>query len=200
MKNNIICLIRLCPFLLIFFICGCGGYTGKERMEMAGKQIEEKNRLYLKREAMNDSILRSSIDTTDRKQDFTNYEGKWIDSGQDYENTLILEKIESSLDKYKFTFFGWRESFDHFTQQRIRFGGEMSNEIFTITVKNDQAYYDDDIRQFSDGESLYSDGEHRCAVLFLFEENNIVVKTANCERVYSGYNVLFDGVYEKFEN
>ena len=50
------------------------------------------------------------------------------------------------------------------------------------------------------GESLYSDGEHRCAVLFLFEENNIVVKTANCERVYSGYNVLFDGVYEKFEN
>lgn len=131
---------------------------------------------------------------------FKDYEGEWRDAGQDYEYTLILEKIESSLDKYKFTFFGWRISYDYFTRERVRFGGEMSNEIFTITLDNNQAYYDDDIRQFPEGESLYYEGEDKCAIEFLFKDNMIVVKTTSCMGIYSGYNVFFDGVYERFEN
>ena len=131
---------------------------------------------------------------------YIDYEGEWRDAGQDYESNLILEKIGSSPDRYKFTFFGWRISYDYFSRERVRFGGEMSNEIFTITLNDSRAFYDDENREFPAGENLYYEGEDKCAIEFLFRDNHIVVKTTHCSGIYSGYNVLFDGVYERFEN
>ena len=55
----------------------------------------------------------------------TDYSGKWTDSspastvssikiipGEKFENTLTLEKIKDEENSYKFTFFGWRDSYN----------------------------------------------------------------------------------------
>ena len=51
----------------------------------------------------------------------TDYSGSWINSGDDFENTLTLEKIDGKQDNYKFTFNGWRISYDVYAKQNIKF-------------------------------------------------------------------------------
>ena len=68
----------------------------------------------------------------------TDYSGEWTDSspastvssvkiipGEKFENTLTLEKIKDEENLYKFTFFGWRDSYDRYAKQVIKFSVEM---------------------------------------------------------------------------
>jgi hypothetical protein len=43
------------------------------------------------------------------------YSGSWMSAGDNFENTLTLEKVEGKQDTYKFSFDGWRKSYDSFT-------------------------------------------------------------------------------------
>ena len=126
-----------------------------------------------------------------------NYAGKWSTSSEDFENTLILEKIDSKVNSYKFSFFGWRKSYDSFAKQVIKFSGEMVNEFFTIEIKNNSAHYNDDTQVFEEGWSLYNEGEEKCNIYFQFNKNKIFVKTEDCHLIYAGFGVLFDGAYKK---
>lgn len=123
------------------------------------------------------------------------YSGSWVSSGDKFENTLTLEKIEGTEDTYKFTFNGWRISYDVYTKQNIKFSGGMNDEIFIIRVKDNQAVYSDDGREFEKGWSLYNEGEERCKVYFEFNKDSIKVKTEACGLVYGGFGVSFDGGY-----
>ena len=125
----------------------------------------------------------------------TDYSGSWVSSGDNFENTLTVKKIEEKKDTYKFTFNGWRISYDVYAKQNIKFSGEMNDEVFIIKVKGNQAVYSDDGREFEEGWSLYREGEERCKVYFEFSKDSIKVKTEACSLVYGGFGVSFDGVY-----
>ena len=82
----------------------------------------------------------------------TDYSGKWTDSspastvssikiipGEKFENTLTLVKIKDKENLYKFTFFGWRDSYDRYARQVIKFSGEMLADHFVIEVIDNKA-------------------------------------------------------------
>ena len=138
------------------------------------------------------------------------YTGEWVDSsppstvsssetiiGEKFENTLTLEKIKNKDDSYKFTFFGWRDSYDKYARQVIKFSGQMLADYFVIEVRGNKAYYNDDAL-VEDGElPLYSEGEERCKVYFTFNKDSITVQTRDCNFIYGGFGVTFDGTYKK---
>ena len=138
------------------------------------------------------------------------YTGEWVDSsppstvstsetiiGEKFENTLSLEKIKNKDDSYKFTFFGWRDSYDKYARQVIKFSGQMLADYFVIEVRGNKAYYNDDAL-VEDGElPLYREGEERCKVYFTFNKDSITVKTQDCNFIYGGFGVAFDGTYKK---
>jgi len=138
------------------------------------------------------------------------YTGEWADSsppstvssnetiiGKKFENTLTLEKIKNEDDSYKFTFFGWRDSYDIYARQVIKFSGQMLADHFTIEIKDSTAYYTDDVLVLVDGFPLYNEGEERCKVHFIFNEDSITVQTQDCNFIYGGFGVAFDGTYKK---
>jgi hypothetical protein len=126
-----------------------------------------------------------------------NYVGKWSASGEGFENTMILEKIEGKNNSYKFSFFGWRNSYDTFTRQVIKFPGEMTNDIFIIEIKDNKSHYNDDILVLDEEFPIYNEGEERCNIYFKFNKETIEVKTKFCHLIYGGFGVFFDGIYEK---
>ena len=126
----------------------------------------------------------------------TNYSGSWMSAGDHFENTLTLEKVEGKQDTYKFSFNGWRRSYDIFAKQNIKFLGGMDDEVFVIEVKENQAKYSDDGREFSEEFPLYNEGEERCKIYFEFSKDSIKVKTEACSLVYGGFGVSFDGTYK----
>ena len=125
------------------------------------------------------------------------FSGSWMSAGDNFENTLTLEKVEGKQDIYKFSFDGWRKSYDTFADQEVKFLVGMNDEVFVIEVKNKKAMYSDDGREFNEEFPLYNDGEERCELFFELTSNNITVKTENCHFIYEGKGVLFDGVYKK---
>jgi hypothetical protein len=125
------------------------------------------------------------------------YSGSWKSAGDNFENTLTLEKVEGKQDRYKFSFNGWRISYDVLAKQNIKFLGGMNDEVFVIEVKENQAVYSDDGREFSEEFPLYNEGEERCKLYFELTNNKIIVKTESCHFIYGGKGVLFDGVYKK---
>ena len=138
------------------------------------------------------------------------YSGEWIDSsppstissikripGGKFENTLTLEKITNQENSYQFSFFGWRDSYDTFAGQVIKFSGEMMGDHFTIELKDSNAYYTDDVLILVDEFPLYNKGEERCKVHFMFNEDFITVQTLDCDFIYGGFGVAFDGTYKK---
>lgn len=145
---------------------------------------------------MKNTILLITLTIFSSKQS-TDYSGFWINSGDNFENTLTLEKIEGKEDTYKFTFNGWRISYDVYAKQNIKFSGGMNDEVFIIKVKDNQAVYSDDGREFEEGWSLYNEGEERCKVNFEFNKNSIKVKTEACSLIYGGFGVSFKGDYKK---
>lgn len=127
----------------------------------------------------------------------TDYSGSWMSAGDNFENTLTLEKVKGKQDTYKFLFNGWRRSYDILAKQNIKFLGGMDDEVFVIEVKENQAVYSDDGREFSEEFPLYNEGEERCKLYFELTNNKIIVKTESCHFIYGGKGVLFDGVYKK---
>lgn len=125
------------------------------------------------------------------------YTGTYMASGDNFENKLILEKIVGKKEMYKFSFSGWRESYDPLARQNIRFGGNMSEDFFTIEIKEGKAHYSDDSRIETGEFPLYREGEQRCKLLFEFNDQTINIKTTDCHLIYGGRGVLFDGVYNK---
>ena len=126
-----------------------------------------------------------------------NYEGEWTVSGDSFENTLMLEKVNTNENLYKFSFVSWRESYDTFTNEIIKFSGEMSEGRFVIQIKDNYGYYSDDKLVEVDEFPLYNEGEERCKVLFEFDKETIRVKTTACSLIYAGFGVSFDGEYKK---
>ncbi len=125
------------------------------------------------------------------------YSGTWVCKGKGFENILILTKIENKDQIYRFTFSGWKKSYDSFAKQEIKFLGGMNNEVFTINIKDQNAEYSDDGREFDKEFPLYNEGEERCKLFFEFNDTKIKVKTVNCHFIYGGNGVLFDGLYKK---
>ena len=138
------------------------------------------------------------------------YTGEWVDSsppstvssikiipGEKFENTLTLKKIKNEDDSYKFTFFGWRDSYDRYARQVIKFSGEMLADHFVIEVRDNKSYYTDDALVEDSELTLYSEGEERCKVYFTFNKDSITVQTQDCNFIYGGFRVGFDGTYKK---
>ncbi len=69
----------------------------------------------------------------------------------------------------------------------------MNNQVFVIEVKENQAMYCDDVREFNEDFPLYNEGQERCKVYFEFENNSIKVNTKACSLIYGGFGVSFDG-------
>jgi hypothetical protein len=126
-----------------------------------------------------------------------NYQGQWSASGEAFENTLTLEKINEKENIYQFSFDGWRKFYDTFTKQIIRFPGSMSEERFVVQIVDNYGYYTDDIYVEVDELPLYNEGEERCKVFFEFDKETIRVITKDCSMIYAGYGVYFDGEYKK---
>jgi hypothetical protein len=126
-----------------------------------------------------------------------NYEGQWSASGEAFENILTLEKIDEKEDIYRFSFNGWRKSYDTFTKQIIRFPGSMTEERFIVQIIDNYGYYTDDILVEVDDFPLYNKGEERCKVFFEFGKETVRVITKDCSMIYAGYGVYFDGEYKK---
>lgn len=79
------------------------------------------------------------------------YSGNWVVSGGNFENKLRLEKIEGRPNVYKFSFNGWRISYDNLAKKDVKFFGEIENEIFVFEIKDNQAVYSDDGREYEEG-------------------------------------------------
>jgi hypothetical protein len=126
-----------------------------------------------------------------------NYQGQWKTSGDAFENNLTLEKINAKEDIYKFSFNGWRKSYDAFTKQIIKFPGDMSEDRFVVQIIDNYGYYTDDILVEVEELPLYNKGEERCKVFFEFNKEIIRVITKDCSMIYAGYGVYFDGEYKK---
>jgi regulation of enolase protein 1 (concanavalin A-like superfamily) len=126
-----------------------------------------------------------------------NYAGKWTISGDSFENTLVLEKIEGKENTYKFSFDGWRKSYDTFARKNVKFLGGMSEDFFILEIKDNKAYYSDDGLVLDEELPIYDKGEERCKVYFTFYQGSISVETVACAMIYGGFGVTFDGTYKK---
>lgn len=126
-----------------------------------------------------------------------NYQGQWSTSGDTFQNTLTLEKVDDKEDIYQFSFVGWRKSYDTFTKQIIRFSGSMTEDRFIVQIKDNYGYYNDDKLVEVDDFPLYNEGEERCKVFFEFDKETIMVITKDCSMIYAGYGVYFDGEYKR---
>tara|TARA_B100000787_G_C16039540_1_gene226338 strand:- start:46 stop:663 length:618 start_codon:yes stop_codon:yes gene_type:complete len=126
-----------------------------------------------------------------------NYQGQWSAAGEAFENTLTLEKINEKEDIYKFSFNGWRKSYDTFTKQIIRFPGSMTEDRFIVQIIDNYGYYTDETLVEVDDLPLYNEGEERCKVFFEFDKKTINVITKDCSMIYAGYGVYFDGEYKR---
>tara|TARA_B100000787_G_C15982011_1_gene202027 strand:+ start:73 stop:552 length:480 start_codon:yes stop_codon:yes gene_type:complete len=126
-----------------------------------------------------------------------NYQGQWSTSGDTFQNTLTLEKVDDKEDIYQFSFVGWRKSYDTFTKQIIRFSGSMTEDRFIVQIIDNYGYYNDDKLVEVDDFPLYNEGEERCKVFFEFDKETIMVITKDCSMIYAGYGVYFDGEYKK---
>ena len=126
-----------------------------------------------------------------------NYQGQWSTSGDTFQNTLTLEKVDDKEDIYQFSFVGWRKSYDTFTKQIIRFSGSMTEDRFIVQIIDNYGYYNDDKLVEVDDFPLYKEGEERCKVFFEFDKETIMVITKDCSMIYAGYGVYFDGEYKK---
>ena len=126
-----------------------------------------------------------------------NYQGQWSAAGEAFENTLTLEKINEKEDIYKFSFNGWRKSYDTFTKQIIRFPGSMTEDRFIVQIIDNYGYYTDETLVEVDDLPLYNEGEERCKVFFEFDKEIIRVITKDCSMIYAGYGVYFDGEYKR---
>jgi len=95
-------------------------------------------------------------------------------SGDNFENKLTLEKVEGEKDTFKFSFNGWKISYDVNAKQEVKFLGGMDNEVFIIKVKENKALYSDG-REFSEEFPLYN-------ALTLFSHNffSPFIHTQNC--------------------
>ena len=144
---------------------------------------------------MKNAILLILLTSLSIKQS-ADYTGTWVNSGDKFENTLTLEKIEGGLNTYKFSFDGWRKSYDHFARDTTKFLGQINDKEFTIKVQDSYAEYTDSKEKTIGGSSLYHEGEDPCKIFFKFSNNSIMVKTENCHLIYGGYGVLFDGTYK----
>lgn len=144
---------------------------------------------------MKNAILLILLTSLSIKQS-TDYSGTWVNSGDKFENKLTLEKIEGDLNTYKFSFDGWRKSYDSFTDQEVKFLGGMNDEVFIIELDENQAVYSDDLREFKEDWSLYNEGEQRCKVYFEFNKDSIKIITEACSLIYGGFGVSFDGDYK----
>ena len=133
--------------------------------------------------------------TTCKPQD--DMSGIWINKGGNFESVLTLERLSAERNVYNFTFDSWILLYDHFLGDTTKFTGSMSAPIFTIEIKDNKAYYNDDIQEFEEGWSLYEEGEDRCDVYFEFKKKSILVKTDFCSFIYGGFGVSFDGEYKK---
>ena len=127
----------------------------------------------------------------------TDFSGNWIAKGANFENTLVLNKMPGQKDIYKFSFSGWRYSYDSFTKQNIKFSGNMNEDLFVIQIDKGKAIYSDDNRIENKEFPIYNEGEERCKLFFAFNEDTIKVKSSDCHLIYGGYGVTFDGVYSK---
>lgn len=123
------------------------------------------------------------------------YSGEWKCKGDGFGSVLKLERLNGN--KYRFYIESWRESYDPIADDVTRFFGTMDNEVFIIQVKDNLALYDDTVREFEEGWSLYNEGDERCKVFFEFNENFITISTYRCNLIYAGFGVSFDGKYEK---
>lgn len=132
------------------------------------------------------------------KEKNKDYSGIWISKGGDFENTLVLDKIPGKKDRYKFSFSGWRFSYDSYTKRNIKFSGNMKEDFFVIKIEKGKAFYSDDDRIENKEFPIYNEGEERCKLLFGFNDNTIEVKSSDCHLIYGGYGVTFDGVYSKY--
>ena len=66
------------------------------------------------------------------------YTGTWECKGDLFENILVLEKIKDN--NYKFSFKGWRKSYDYFSRDTVTFLGNMSDKVFKVSIKEDFAW------------------------------------------------------------
>jgi len=128
---------------------------------------------------------------------YDSYIGKWVDSGEGFENSMLLKKIEGKNNSYKFSFFGWRRSYDTYAREIINFPGQMLADHFVIEITDNKAYYTDDVLILDEEFPLYNEGEERCNLYFKFNKETIEVKTEFCHGIYGGYGVFFDGTYKK---
>ena len=125
------------------------------------------------------------------------FEGDWIYKGIRFENILNLTKIEGKDNIYNFTFDCWRRQYCNLLNDSTRFSGEMVGEVFVIEIKDNKAYYNDDVQEFDKGWELYNEGEERCNVYFEFKTNEIIIRTEFCNLLYGGWGISFDGTYKK---
>ena len=121
------------------------------------------------------------------------YSGNWESKGDVFENILVLKKIKDN--SYKFSFKGWRKSYDYYSRDTVKFFGNMNDDEFKVTIKEGYAEYIDSKDRTTDDLKLYNEKEEPCKILFDFRKNNIKVKTEDCHLIYGGFGVLFDGEY-----
>jgi hypothetical protein len=131
------------------------------------------------------------------KEKTIDYSGIWIAKGGNFENKLVIDKIPGKKECYKFSFSGWRYSYDSYTKQNTKFSGNMNEDFFIIQIEKGKAFYSDDNRIENKKFPIYSEGEERCKLFFTFSENAIKVISSDCDLIYGGYGVTFDGVYSK---
>ena len=127
----------------------------------------------------------------------TDFSGNWTAKGANFENTLVLNKIPGQKDCYKFSFSGWRYSYDSYTKQNIKFSGNMDEDFFILQIDKGKAFYSDDNRIENKEFPIYNEGEERCKLFFAFNEDTIKVNSSDCHLIYGGYGVTFDGNYSK---
>ena len=131
------------------------------------------------------------------KEKTKDYSGSWIAKGGDFKNTLVLNKIPGQKDCYKFSFSGWRLSYDSYSKRNIKFSGNMNEDFFIIQIDKGKAFYSDDNRIENKEFPIYNEGEERCKLFFVFNEDTIKVNSSDCHLIYGGYGVTFDGNYSK---
>ena len=132
------------------------------------------------------------------KEKTKDYSGSWTAKGANFENTLVLNKILGQKDCYKFSFSGWRYSYDSYTKQNIKFSGNMNEDFFIIQIDKGKAFYSDDKRIENKEFPIYNEGEEHCKLFFAFNEDTIKVNSSDCHLIYGGYGVTFDGNYLKY--
>ena len=118
-------------------------------------------------------------------------EEEFVKKSKLFKYTLSIAHSDSN--SYAFEIIGLEKSYDSFIKDTTMYYGEMKGDGFSFTLNEGMGEFVDTGRLW-EGKDFY-EGLDPCSIVFIFEENYVILFCVNCSGWFGGYGINWSGKY-----